>query len=207
MKPEKFLACLFLGVIISVMISIPVKAVIINVNKFLEPEKKININWAKLYPYESSADNAPPPVIEKNAYSIIKIIKDQIDKRTSEALPKYYSFVETAKLYEKLIHWDIDYIGNYNAVIKLSDGYLTTFVQSGDVSNDAGAITGLSEYCNAMGIIFATSMTPTKYACMKIKMFPEFLTSQTRTLIIFLSCSLRIILNITTSERLYMMKA
>ena len=65
MKPEKFLAYLFLSVIMLFMLSVPAKSVIYRVNKILEPEKlssseKININWAELYPYESSDFNAPP---------------------------------------------------------------------------------------------------------------------------------------------------
>ena len=64
MKPEKFLAYLFLSVIILFMLSVPVKTVIFRVNKILEPEEssstKININWAELYPFESSDFNAPP---------------------------------------------------------------------------------------------------------------------------------------------------
>ena len=64
MKPEKFLAYLFLSVIILFMLSVPAKSIIYRVDKILETEDSssanININWAELYPFESSDFNAPP---------------------------------------------------------------------------------------------------------------------------------------------------
>ena len=71
MKPEKFLAYLFISVIILIMLSVPAKSVIYRVNKFINPEEEsssenININWEELYQYESSHSKTPPPIRHKH---------------------------------------------------------------------------------------------------------------------------------------------
>lgn len=66
MKPEKFLASVFLFVIITLMLSVPARTVIFRASRLLEHDEEsstqqININWEELYPFESSDTNVPPP--------------------------------------------------------------------------------------------------------------------------------------------------
>ena len=66
------------------------------------------------------------------------------------------------KRYENFINWDIAYMGDYNPVVKLKDGYLTSFTPSRDVTENARSILELANFCESLGIEFIYINLPNK---------------------------------------------
>ena len=97
-------------------------------------------------------------LIEK-AYAYIK---EKFTDYSSERLFCYQNIIESAKRYENAVKWNMASMSDYNAVVKLHDGYLTTYTPSMDITESANAITGLAEFCRQRGIDFFYANLPTK---------------------------------------------
>ena len=105
------------------------------VEKSQERLYEVNIDWEKLYPfdYEFSVDVQQK---QSNFTKTLLYTQEKVIKYTSEKIPCYYKFVETSKVYEDIIDWNMTPILKYNPVIKLYDGYLVGLTDSRDVSQN-----------------------------------------------------------------------
>ena len=157
------------GVFLCVIISFMFLSVYSLVSKKVDEAQgkiplEIKIDWESLYPFESEENTG------KNAantiFGFIKakfdFIKAKLEDYSSSSLLGYYGIVETAKLYEDTVKWNMVNVSEYNAVVKLDDGYLATFVESRDVTMNARATIKLSEFCRSNGIEFFYANFPDK---------------------------------------------
>ena len=134
-KPVYIVSCMFVCVIIIFMMS-AVFAVAKKISdKMNLPEKKteIKIDWEELYPFrpELSNEEEKRETIFERAYNHVR---DKCEEYSSKKLIGYYGIVESAKGYEEAVGWNMASVFDYNAVIKLHDGYLTTYIESRDVT-------------------------------------------------------------------------
>lgn len=161
-KPAYVVSCLFLCVIIGLMFS-AVYAAAKKINDKMNPDEKkseIKIDWEAMYPFESAKREPVRRVtlIEK-AYNYVK---EKCNNYSSKHLIGYDGIVESAKAYEEAAGWNMASVFDYNAVVKLHDGYLTTYVESRDITKNAKSTIELAEFCRERGIEFFYANLPTK---------------------------------------------
>ena len=130
-----------------------------------EERTEIKIDWEALYPFE--AGNAEEETKRENIldriYSYVKQnIKQKCDEYSSKKLIGYDTIVDTAKMYEEKLQWNITPYYEYNGVVKLRDGYLTSYTRSADITANAESTIELAEFCNQRGIKFFYANLPTK---------------------------------------------
>ena len=154
MKPERFTAKVFLCVIMGMMMFSVLSFAVKKVNNLTE----VKIDWEKLYPFEDRETHSAKPEKE----SLYEYVKHGLEGYTSEALLRYYSIVEVAKKYEDIVRWNMSPVFDYNAVVRLKDGYLTTYQVSLDVAPAAEAVKNFADFCAERGIDFMYINFPTK---------------------------------------------
>ena len=126
------------------------------IDKFISQEEikqEIKINWRELYPF--IGDDAPEIEANENLNifeKINKYIHDKLELYTTEKIFCYGALVENARRFEDLINWNMVQLQEYNNVIKMPDGYLTTLFPRGDVNKIAESVINFSEYCNENNI-------------------------------------------------------
>jgi hypothetical protein len=133
-----------------------------------------SIDWAALYPFDDSKSNLN---IEESSSttnvsalrnglnritSIVTDIEEKIDAYTNYHLIFYSKILESSYAYEKFIGWNYASVGEYNGVVQLSDGYLTSFVSKKDTSQQYEAISELNDFCGEEGIDFLYIQAPCK---------------------------------------------
>lgn len=155
--PKKFTACVFiaiLGICVSDMFYAIVARAIYKATASTTIRREIIINWAELYPFDD--DRPVESTAERKSLPerIYSYVREKLESYSSEKLPGYRKLVEAAKTYEDLINWNIAYIFDYNPIVKLHDGYLTSYTESRDVTKSATATIKLAEFCNDKGIEF-----------------------------------------------------
>ena len=159
MKPERFTAGVFTVVVMALMLSafysFATRKLIHNPNA--NRPKTIAIDWEQLYPFEEGKREFASKVL-----SLYDYLKDRIEQYTSTNLPCYYDLTDAAKKYENALGWNMVSVSDYNAVVKLRDGYLTTYTMSLDVAPDAESVKDFADFCAERGIDFAYINFPTK---------------------------------------------
>ena len=123
-----------------------------------EKKQEIKIDWEKLYPFEIEGTERKETIFER-AYNYVK---KKIEEYSSKKLIGYYSIIESAKGYEEAVGWNMASVSDYNAVVKLNDGYLTTYTESRDITENATSTIELAEFCRERGIDFFYANLPTK---------------------------------------------
>ena len=108
-----------------------------------------DIEWEKLYPFKEG-DATPETDISSNKMSQnnllhswenkIDRIKDKVESYTSKLLIGYRKMTELAKAYDGKIGWNFASFGEYNGVVELPDGYLTTLVEQREVDEQINAL-------------------------------------------------------------------
>lgn len=160
-KPAYMVSGIFLCVIIGVMFSAICVYTSRKVDSLTSERQEIEIDWEALYPFETGSkkqhDNKET-IIERT----YKLVKEKCEEYSSEKLIGYHSIVESAKKYEDVIAWNLSSVFDYNAVVKLHDGYLTGYTPSRDVMENAKSTIGLAEFCRERGIEFFYANLPTK---------------------------------------------
>ncbi|MBR0279531.1 MAG: hypothetical protein IJQ75_06065, partial [Synergistaceae bacterium] len=154
MKPERFSAKVFLCVIMGMMMLAVLSFAVKKVNNLTE----VKIDWEKLYPFEDRETHSAKPEKE----SLYEYVKRKLESYTSDSLIRYYSIVEASKKYEDIVCWNMSPVFDYNAVVRLKDGYLTTYQVSFDVTPAAEAVKWLADFCNEKGIDFVYINFPKK---------------------------------------------
>lgn len=165
-KAEYFTSWIFLCVVIGLMFSAVCSYAWKKINDRLNPTEdkpEVKIDWEALYPFEAEAvkEERKANIFER----IYKHVKEKCEEYSSKKLTGYYGIVESAKAYEEAAGWNMASVFDYNAVVKLHDGYLTTYTQSRDVTENAKSTIRLAEFCRQRGIEFFYANLPRK-VCM-----------------------------------------
>ena len=159
MKPERFTAGVFVVVVTTLMLLAFYSFVTNKLTQATNANKleTIAIDWEQLYPFEEGKREFASKVL-----SLYDYLKDRIEQYTSTNLPCYYDLTDAAKKYENALGWNMVSVSDYNAVVKLRDGYLTTYTMSLDVAPDAESVKDFADFCAERGIDFAYINFPTK---------------------------------------------
>lgn len=158
---------IFLCIIIGLMFSAVCVYATKKANDFINPSdeeitsNEIKIDWEALYPFESG--DVKKETKRENIFErMYSHVKRKCEEYTSKRLAGYDSIVDTAKMYEETVQWNITPFYEYNGVVKLRDGYLTSYVKSVDITANAESTIELSEFCRERGIEFFYANLPTK---------------------------------------------
>ena len=162
---KRFTALFFLAAIIGFMCWSVVSYGAKKAGDFFEEEKAQReeaINWAALYPFSDSEEDRKNAEAASRMKSIYELVKKACEGYTSDHLLGYYNVVEAARTYEELIGWNLARIVDDNGVVKLRDGYFTTFTNRQDVTSSAEAVTEFARYCQEREIEFFYGNLPHK---------------------------------------------
>ena len=121
--------------------------------------------WSELYPfeYDKKEDAFGKPVSVVGKYkSIIKSVESKIDLYTSKFLIGYDKMVYASNAYEELLSWNFASYSEYNGVVKLPDGYLTSYTEQYDTAECAQSLAKFAEYCKNFGSKFLYVQAPCK---------------------------------------------
>lgn len=130
-----------------------------------------NIEWEKLYPFPEGSsvpetnDPANPTVWKEKLHSWenkADRIKSKIEAYSSKLLVGYRKLTEFAKAYDGIIGWNFTSFGEYNGVVELPDGYLTTVVEQRDVSEQVQALDEFHTKLRTMNIPILYVQAPHK---------------------------------------------
>lgn len=146
----------------------------------------VEINWEELYPFNDSDSNievlragntegnmpgkwriianAAAAVRDKTDHitDMVKSIEEKIETYTSDMLVFRSEIVEAAYSYEKIIGWNFASFGEYNGVVELADGYLSSYVEKKDTSQQFEALSFLNDFCQNKDIDFLYVQAPYK---------------------------------------------
>ena len=169
MKPERFTARVFVVVIVGMMLLCMV-SMALRLNERNGKKKNDDltlkadtVNWEELYPFEYEEDTKEGSSRIDSKISILyEYLKQKVENYTSIKLLCYYDLIDVAKKYENAMGWNMVSVFDYNAVVKLDDGYLTTYTMSLDVAPDAESVKDFADFCAERGIDFAYINFPTK---------------------------------------------
>ena len=158
MKPKRFTAIIFLSVIGALMLLVFYSVGARTKDITEEPRREIPIDWQKLYPFDDGRKESNTEKIS----SFFDYVKSRFEKYTSESMQGYYKMVEAARKYEDFIGWNMVSVSDYNAVIKLKDGYFASYTPSRDIAYDLESMKGLAGFCAESGISFMYTAFPSK---------------------------------------------
>ena len=189
-KTEHFFTFFFLAVILFFMVTIGLRTFTRDVlvrhlhvdnrftelvlfDGFSEPSTQKTINWKKYYPFPEDENKEEKAEPETNQESLVHSIvsryetkfstfKKNINTRTTEYLIFYQELTELAKKYEDFLQWNYVAYSEYNGIIQLSDGHLTTISARQDMTALAEQTTELANLCNSLNINFLYVNAPKK---------------------------------------------
>lgn len=136
-----------------------------------EADVDIDIDWQALYPFEEGespemrkAVEWPLSYVQRLGAIEEKVIdlEGKIGVYASDLLVGYQTLVEVEKGYESAIGWNLVAYEEYNGVIKLPDGQLTSLVQRMEVSENVNALAELDSFCKEQDIDFLYVQAPHK---------------------------------------------
>lgn len=159
MKPERFTAVMFVLLIAGMMCLAPVSFVVKRVGNVEDTaHENINVDWEKIYPFSEVASQ----LSARQDESPFDYVKGKIEDYTSRYLLGYIKMTEAARKYEDVVGWNMASVFDYNAVMRLKDGYLATYMSSIDVAPDAESVKEFADFCGERGIYFAYINLPAK---------------------------------------------
>lgn len=126
--------------------------------KYLNLPAPKGFDWKSLYPFEGTEPKAPggakPAGLRgavRKAEALVDAGKQALSRYTANYLVFYRRFAEAANFLEKAAGWSLRPDTEYNAVIPLADGTLTTTVRKRETAENAVAVAALAEDCAALG--------------------------------------------------------
>ncbi|MBQ6970981.1 MAG: hypothetical protein IJP86_01355 [Synergistaceae bacterium] len=161
MKPERFTAGMFV-IVIAGMMSLCVMSVGFRLNEKVKDDdlrfKVDTVDWEELYPFADGRTHTEHSVMK----SVMDYVKSRIEDYTSASIVGYNKIVEVERMYESLMCWNMVSASDYNAVVKLKDGYLTAYTMSLNVAPDAESVKEFADFCEGKGASFLYVNIPTK---------------------------------------------
>lgn len=127
--------------------------------EFENSNQTTEIDWSKEYPFkgeveviDTQSSNHFLSDIAFRFESLIKGVERKITAYTTDHIILYSRFTEMANQYKKSIGWNLVPSEEYNGVITMSDGFLTTLIEKRDVSENVAAISNLKDFLDEKGI-------------------------------------------------------
>lgn len=136
-----------------------------------EVDEEGNIDWQELYPFEEGESPEMRKAVEWPLSHVQRIgeikekvinLESKISAYAGDLLVGYQTLVEVEKGYESAIGWNLRAYEEYNGVIKLPDGQLTSLVQRMEVSENVNALAELDSFCKEQDIDFLYVQAPYK---------------------------------------------
>ena len=132
--------------------------------------RTVPIDWETLYPFRDSAESGEEAPAGKWRYPAplrafsekVLALEEKIHPYTTTYLAGYRIINEFANAYEELLQWNYVVWNEYNGVVKLDDGFLTSCYPSSDVSQEANATIAFAQSCRRRGADFLYIQTPEK---------------------------------------------
>ena len=140
---------------------------------FSEPSTQKTIDWKKYYPFPENAkqetggadnesrESLTGKIVSKYDEKVSKFEKD-IETRTTDYLIFYQELTELAKKYEDFLQWNYVAYSEYNGIVQLGDGYLTTISAKQDMTELSEPTIGLAHLCENLNIDFLYVNAPKK---------------------------------------------
>ncbi len=100
--------------------------------------------------------------IHRRYTTMTRRVTNKLDSYANQQLMFRRPIVEAANRYEKLINWNLAGYSEYNNVIDLGGGYLTTFMNWIDVWGNVEAVQEFNEYLDAQDIPMLFVQLPSK---------------------------------------------
>lgn len=130
--------------------------------------RTVDIDWKALYPFEKEEavvevkqETAVDKILQK--YNrVVSSVEQAIQTYTTNFMPGYHLMVEGAKVYNKFIGWNYVPYSEYNGVITLSDGYLSSYIEPKDVAQHAEELISFKNFCENEGTSFLYVQAPYK---------------------------------------------
>jgi hypothetical protein len=130
---------------------------------------EVQIDWKKIYPFdgeiepEAAGESKLKIFQREDGFSKFVFAQEEMIKNYATNLLIFYSkIVEASNVYEKIIGWNFASFGEYNGVVQLSDGFLTSFTAKKDVTENFTALKELDDFCRTRKINFAYVQAPHK---------------------------------------------
>lgn len=132
-------------------------------------DQHVDINWEAEFPFIDESNQIQP---EQNQFwfsrilekfdSLIKGLEKKIVIYATDYVILYSRFTEMANLYEKSIGWNLVSYEEYNGVINLDGGFLTTLEKRRDVSENVASISSLKSFLDEREIGLFYIQIPSK---------------------------------------------
>lgn len=161
MRAERFTAGMFVIVIAGMMSLCMASAGLRLSDKVKVDDLRFDVDtvdWEELYPFADGRTHTERSVMK----SVMDYVKSKLVEYTSSNVIGYTKIVGVAKKYEDAVGWNIAAVTGYNAVVKLKDGYLTTYTMSLDVAPDAESVREFADFCEEKGASFFYVNIPAK---------------------------------------------
>ncbi|MDR3284482.1 MAG: hypothetical protein LBS97_04815 [Treponema sp.] len=126
-------------------------------NPLFNNEPSANINWAKLYPFETAAQRQTGQNTLKAITARITGIEEKIEIYTKDNLINRMPFVEIAVRSEKAVGWNL-----HDTVIDLDDGFITETVSRADVLPLAESLADFRDFLQSQNIGLLYVQSPHK---------------------------------------------
>jgi hypothetical protein len=136
------------------------------------------IDWEAQYPIEDSAEETSFAEMESaerrvtaiesvgnkinRLVSLIETVEEKLESYTSDLLVFHAGIVEYASYYERCVGWNFASFDEYNGVVQLSDGYLSSYVEKKDITQQYDELVELNAFCQEQSIDFLYVQAPYK---------------------------------------------
>ena len=135
-----------------------------------ESDDAVTVDWAARYPFsESETTMLSSQDVQDEQRKMfdyyekrIHSVESAIGTYTTDLLIGYDVLVDLAKDYERFVRWNYVSYAEYNGVVKLDDGYLTSYIESQDATAVADSTKDLAEFCLENGAAFLYIQAPYK---------------------------------------------
>lgn len=137
-----------------------------------ESVKETDIAWASEYPFADKATKetvqnvSPKQSLYAKASGLVMgkamAMEAKVSDFATAYLPGYDSFVFLSNKYKNVIGWNFAAYSEYNGILELKDGYLSSITESRNIENAAKEIVELSKACMGKNISFMYVNAPEK---------------------------------------------
>ena len=128
----------------------------LRMNQNTNDSKSFKTEMVKKYPFTESNEvkaSAKLPMTDKITRKV-RGLDSQLNNYLTVYLPGYYQMAEAGRKYDQIMQWDYSYFGEYNAVVRLSDGYLTSYIPEKNISDSVQSVVSLKKFCDENHISF-----------------------------------------------------
>ena len=127
----------------------------------------VKIDWQSLYPFETGRQSVPDKAVTTTGFADkykerILSVEEKIETYVTDYLIWYKKIVELANKYKSIIQWDYASYAEYNGIVKLPDGHLTSYIEQRDTNSAADNMISFADYCKQNGINFIYIQAPYK---------------------------------------------